>query len=206
MAFTVNLLTDAGNRLYADAVGKTPQITRFALGGARVSAEQIATLTDLPAPIKDAPITRIRASGNVTEITAQINNAGIAVETGLYAVGIYAKLDDDPEILLAVCSLGADDKAIPIPPETLQMPEFCFDFLIPIAHGSTAGFTAIVNVSAYVTVGQVGQTIVDLLPRFFLSVSIITAFSTLRVYLIDKPRQHVIGIDDHRQFFLCARL
>ncbi|MDR2360505.1 MAG: hypothetical protein LBD85_04395, partial [Oscillospiraceae bacterium] len=152
--FENKVITDAGLELYAEAVSKTLTLTRVEIGSHYTPPDELAALTVLEDVIKGVPITQsqVKIYDKVTEIWTQINNSGISERAELRQVGIYAEVDSG-EALFAVLQTG-EYFPIQIPAQAAEMPTFTIDLSIPIAHGSAANVTAILDLSAYVTVGE----------------------------------------------------
>jgi hypothetical protein len=76
----------------------------------------------------------------------------------MYQVGIYANLDSGAEILYVILQ---SDVPVNIPEyaPTDGLPDFVFDFIVDIVHGSTSGFTVQITNAAYVTIGQFNEAL-----------------------------------------------
>ena len=148
-------VTNEGDDLYAAAFGKTIKLTRAEIGSERAAnMTELAAQTALPSPIKEATITDEYSENNVTHVRVQLNNVGITAPTPFCQIGLYASLDDKPEVLLFAANVTED---VTLPAENPRYPILTEDILINLAHGNSSEFSANVDLAAFVTVGMLDR-------------------------------------------------
>jgi hypothetical protein len=148
-------VTTAGLGLLAGAFGKTPNITRVALGSGSVLVSELQEQTDVTDFVKNLAITSITSSGSRSILRAQLTNAGLETPTMLTQLGVFAKLDDDAEVLLVIFQ-NDTPSTIPSPG---QQAGYSFETEMQIAHANVASFTANIDWGAYASISQLNDSV-----------------------------------------------
>jgi hypothetical protein len=155
MAWT-QTITAVGLNLLADAFGRNLNISRVACASGNVPVAQLPDQTDLTDWVKDMSILSISTSANNSIIKARLTNIGIANPELLSQMGVFAQLDSDPEVLLAIFQ-NDTPSTIPTP---AQQAGYNFEPEIQIVHSNVANVTATIDWSAYASLSD-AQALVD---------------------------------------------
>jgi hypothetical protein len=146
MAWT-QTVTTVGLELLADAFGRTLNISRVACASGSVPINELPDQTDLTDYVKDLSILSVSTSENNSIIKARLTNQGITNPTLLSQMGVYAQLDTEPEVLLAIFQ-NDTPSTIPTPD---QQAGYEFEPEFQIVHSNVANVTASIDWGAYAT-------------------------------------------------------
>lgn len=144
------VITSAGLGLLADVQGRVFNFTRAQCGAGYVDVLELKNQTAVSDFKKNLGITSISTEENVTKLRLQLSNTSIATSFNLYQIGVFAKLDNDPEdVLFMIIQADTPDY---IPSES-ESPNFVNDYLVNVIVGNADSVSGTIDVSAYVTVG-----------------------------------------------------
>lgn len=134
-------------------------ITRAALGGGTVDPAVLIAQTDLTLPLSVTPIIAQEklVAGKGIDIRIQIANTGVTSDLTMKQVGLYAKVDQGSEALLAIMQ---DDTGEEIPNE-ISYPDFMLEFTAAIAVSNTDNITVSVSGGAVVTRDDLDLALAD---------------------------------------------
>jgi hypothetical protein len=150
MAWT-STLTDAGASLIASAFGATLNYTKLKLGAGSVDVTTLAEQTDVTDYVKDFDIVGLQNSGATSTINARLTNNGIAEETPLTQMGLFANINSNDEVLLMIYQT---DTPSTIPTQE-QQPGWVFEPQIDVIVSNVANFTANINWEAYAKISDI---------------------------------------------------
>ena len=150
MAWT-RTITSAGEALIASAFGATLNYTTVKAGAGSVPVADLNLQTDVTDFFKDLSIVSVSAKGSQSVLSARLNNVGITAETPLTQLGIFASINNEPEVLLVILQ---NDTPSMIPPWDAQ-PGYVFEPQFNIAISGVANFTAIIDWNAYAKISDI---------------------------------------------------
>ena len=150
MAWT-KTITKAGEALIASAFGATLNYTTVKAGAGSVTVSDLADQLDVTGYIKDLSIVSVSVNGSQSVLSARLNNIGITNETPLTQLGIFASINNEPEVLLVILQ---NDTPSMIPPQDIQ-PGYVFESQFNIAVSGIANFTALIDWNAYAKISDI---------------------------------------------------
>ena len=147
----IGVITNVGNALIAQLAGggHTLTLTRASIGSGSVREANMRTAVALVSEKEDAAISGKKNITNGVQVTVRVGPVADAVGafTG-HEIGIWGKLDDGTETLIALTQDAELGIAVPTVSESY---EFAFDLNVPIYTSNTDDLTVIINPSVYVT-------------------------------------------------------
>lgn len=160
------VVTNAGTALFAHwALGGTLSIEAARAGTGTVEADQLAGLTNVSGTSHDLSIVEYEAQDSGIEYTIELHAASSAYLA--MQVGIFARLDDGDETLIAIFQAGSTGEGIAVP-STSELPDFSFTFgaLVEMANRST--LTVTIDPTVLVSRNQMNNAIDQVDVGFFI--------------------------------------
>ena len=109
------ILTNAGQELITQALlGKTLTFTKVKIGEGILSGQNEKELTELISPYKEIDISKVEKAGKgLTKVRVVFSNEGFQRVVNFREVGVYAKIDDEVEVLYSYENYGDAVESIP---------------------------------------------------------------------------------------------
>jgi hypothetical protein len=150
MAWT-RTVTSVGEALIASAFGATLNYTTVKAGSGSVPVEELVDQTDVTDFIKNFAITAVSSSGSQSVLNARLDNSGILTETPLTQIGVFANINDEPEVLMIILQT---DTPSTIPTQEAQ-PGYGFEPQFNLAISGIANFTANIDWNAFAKLSDI---------------------------------------------------
>ena len=150
MAWT-RIVTKAGEALIASAFGATLNYTAVKAGSGSVPDADLADQIGITGFIKNLSIVSVNAVGSQSVLNARLDNTGITAETPLTQIGVFAQINNEPEVLLVILQT---DTPSTIPTAAAQ-PGWIFEPQFNIAVSGVANFTAVIDWNAYAKISDI---------------------------------------------------
>ena len=148
------VITSAGLNLLAGVQGRLFNFTKAQCGEGTVDVSELENQTMVSGFKKNLSITSITNAGNSTKVRLQLSNTSILTSFNLYQIGVFAKLDSDPEdVLFMIIQADTPDYI----PSATESPNFVNDYVVNVFVGNADGVTGTIDLAAYVTVGQLSD-------------------------------------------------
>ena len=109
-------ITNAGRNALAQALeGKKLIFTRVYIGDGTLGSQNISLMTNLISRKKELPIVNINKTDSIgtAEVICEINNSGLTQGFWVREFGLFAKIDNDSEILYAYRNVGNESSYLP---------------------------------------------------------------------------------------------
>lgn len=148
------VVTNAGINLLAGVEGRIFNFTKAQCGAGSVDVSELINQTAVSGFKKELSITSIANTGNNIKVRLQLSNVGIDTSFNLYQIGVFAKLDGDPEdVLFMIIQASVPDYI----PSTTESPNLVNDYVMNVFVGNASSVTGTIDLAAYVTVGQLND-------------------------------------------------
>ncbi|MDR1629597.1 MAG: pyocin knob domain-containing protein [Oscillospiraceae bacterium] len=145
------VLTAGGAALLASAPGNILRITKAVCGAGSVPENELANQTALTNSKQEMQITKLSAQENVSGIRLQLHNNGVGQAFDLRQIGIFGKLNQNPEDVLYM--ILQNDTPDVIPSEN-ESPNYVYECLVNLILGGAESVEANVDTAAFSTVGH----------------------------------------------------
>lgn len=148
MNWTNATLTNAGRALLAAATaGDIITITRAVSGAGSVIPALLGIQTDVTDIKQTLSLGVITTEAAVVSVPIILNNVGLETGYTLWQVGVFAKKNDEAEVLLFIAQSTTGD---PIPPESV-VPNVYVEIDFKVAYSSEAAITVVADPAGPVT-------------------------------------------------------
>ena len=177
--------------LLAGAFGATINYTRVKLGAGSVDIADLEAQVDVTNYVKDFQIIRTETSGATSIVTVRLNNNGITQPTLISQMGLFAQVNDGPEVLLVIFQTDTPSTA----PTPEQQPGWIFEAGLNVIISNVANVTANIDWSAFATIEDIAIATENLAPKSHIADLIKTENGVHGIRYYNNKLQAFNGLD-----------